>query len=210
MYASPRCGGAKMDASTLLADLGKGHVSHSSVSGVPSVRRYYNQQDGHWYVQLAQGDAYVTREANEVLTTVLGSCIAACLRDPVSGVGGMNHFLLPEGDRSTRKSSCFGQHAMDDLIDAMIRSGAQISRMQAKLFGGANVLSPLADVGARNAVFAQEYLAAKGIPVVGGSVGGFTPRRIHLWPLSGYVRQYAVQHEARQFPEFCCLQAKRA
>ena len=157
------------------------------------LRRFRNPQDGHWHVQIMQGDAYVPAEPQEVLTTILGSCIAACIRDPASGIGGMNHFLLPEGSGGDRNAQRFGVNAMEILINGILARGGMRWRLEAKLFGGANVMASLSSVGTRNAEFARKFLADEGIAVIGGSVGGTAPRRIQFWPANGRARQLAVQ-----------------
>jgi len=166
---------------------GRGHTG-----GVPPPRRYFNAQDDCWHVQLTQGETHVTADPGELLTTVLGSCISACIRDPIAGVGGMNHFLLPEGADDDRNAMRYGVNAMELLINALLKRGAMRQRLEAKLFGGANVLAGLSDIGSRNAVFARQFLANEGIPVVGGNVGGRAPRRIQYWPLTGRARQLAL------------------
>lgn len=155
--------------------------------GVP--RRFLNPQDGCWHVQITQGETHVSRDAREVLTTVLGSCISACIRDPHAGVGGMNHFLLPEGAGSDRDAARYGVNAMEILINELLKSGASRHRLEAKLFGGANVLAALSDVGSRNVAFAEKFLSDEGIALVGGDVRGVYPRRIQYWPASGRARQ---------------------
>ncbi|MGZ5927150.1 MAG: chemotaxis protein CheD, partial [Rhizomicrobium sp.] len=102
-----------------------------------------------------QGDTYVSDKPNEVLVTILGSCIAACIRDPHLGVGGMNHFLLPHGSDVGRDARCYGINAMELLINELLKSGARRERLQAKIFGGANVMAGLSDIGGRNAEFAE-------------------------------------------------------
>lgn len=167
-----------------------GHTRDRTAEAGP--RRYYNAQDKAWHVQLTQGDTHVTGDPTEVLTTVLGSCISACIRDPHAGVGGMNHFLLPEGSDSDRHAVRYGVNAMELLINGLLKRGATRSGLEAKLFGGANVLAGLSDVGSRNADFAHRFLADEGIPVIGGNVGGNLPRRIQYWPTTGRARQLAL------------------
>jgi chemotaxis protein CheD len=162
------------------------------------LRRFLNPQDGHWHVQIMQGDSYVTDNPQEVLTTILGSCIAACIRDPRSGIGGMNHFLLPEGSGEDRNAQRFGVNAMEILINGILSRGGERSRLEAKLFGGANVVAVLSSVGSRNAEFAKRFLNDEGIALVGGSVGGPSPRRIQFSPASGRARQLAVRIDARE------------
>lgn len=173
-----------------------------------SLRRFFNPQDQNWHVQIMQGDSYVTKQANEVLTTILGSCIAACIRDPQTGVGGMNHFLLPEGSGDDKNARRFGVNAMEVLINSLLKQGAQRGRLEAKLFGGANVLAQLSDVGTRNAEFAKKYLTDEGIRVIGGDVGGISPRRIQYWPLTGRARQLAVRADKKRLVELEIVEAK--
>ena len=152
-------------------------------------------------MQLTQGDAYVTDSEEEVLTTVLGSCIAACIRDPLAGVGGMNHFLLPEGTASGRDAQRYGVFAMELLINELLKRGGQRGRFEAKLFGGANVIAALSDVGSRNVSFARQFLADEGIRFVGGDTGGSHARRIQYWPHSGRVRQLAIVGDTKKIVE---------
>jgi len=155
-------------------------------------RRFLNAYDGNWHVQITQGESHVTDNPKEVLTTILGSCIAACVRDPVAGVGGMNHFLLPESDSGDSTDLRYGVNAMEILINGLLKLGADRRRLEAKLFGGANVLSGLSDVGHRNAAFAEQFLKDEGIRYVGGDIRGDHPRRIQFWPVTGRARQLAM------------------
>lgn len=164
------------------------------------LRKYRNPRDGRLHVQLTLGDTYVTSDGNEVLTTILGSCIATCIRDRVTGVGGMNHFLLPDGG-GDREARCYGINAMELLINDILKHGGERSRLEAKLFGGANVVSALRDVGSRNAAFARQFLSDEGIPVVGGDVGGLLARRIQFMPVSGRARQAVVHGSERSLAE---------
>lgn len=167
----------------------------------PGLRRFLNRRDDNWYVQIMQGDYYVTDNPREALTTVLGSCIAACIRDRTTGVGGMNHFLLPESDGADHKAHRFGVNAMEVLINDILKRGASRTNLQAKLFGGANVIDSMSDVGSRNAEFARRFLADEGIAVAGGDVGGLMPRRIQFWPASGRARQLSIVVDKRALAE---------
>lgn len=117
-----------------------------------------------------------------VLDTVLGSCIAACMYDPVSGIGGMNHFMLPYGiDADNPTSARYGIHAMELLISDLMKLGAQRKRFRAKVFGGGHVLKiPENENGVpqRNIEFVRRFLADERIPVVNEDVGGYQPRRV--------------------------------
>ena len=156
------------------------------------LRRYLNPLDGCWHVQITQGETHVTSDPQELLTTILGSCVAACIRDPSAGIGGMNHFLLPEGDGKDRDALRYGVNAMELLINGLLKGGASRNNLEAKLFGGANVLPGLSDVGSRNMAFAKQFLGDEQIPIVGGDMGGTKPRRIQYWPTSGRARQLAM------------------
>lgn len=141
-----------------------------------------------------EGEFFVSNDPNLVLSTVLGSCVAACLRDPVARIGGMNHFLLP-GDADRARSSDaerYGVHLMELLVNGLMSSGAQRERLEAKLFGGAKTIFKTSDVGAMNARFAEQFLKNEGIRILGGSLGGPQGRRIEFWPVTGRARQISM------------------
>lgn len=162
-----------------------------------AMRRHRNPGDGLWHVPITQGGSYVSANPEEVITTILGSCIAACLRDPVASIGGMNHFLLPEGRGSDRLEMRYGANAMELLINAILRQGGERKRLEAKIFGGANVMAGLSDVGAKNTAFVRSYLSDEGIPIVGGDVGGELPRRVQFSPATGRARQMTIARDAQ-------------
>ena len=141
-------------------------------------------------VNIIQGEFVISDEPDVVLTTLLGSCVAACLRDSVSGIGGMNHFLLPgeAGSAGLR----YGVHAMELLMNGLLKRGARRERLEAKLFGGARLSDHLADIGDQNASFAERFMREEGIRVVGGSLRGDQGRRIQFWPATGRARQALV------------------
>jgi chemotaxis protein CheD len=115
------------------------------------------------------------------------------MRDTQTGFGGMNHFLLPEGKaEGLDEGRRYGAFAMELLINEILRSGGRRERMEAKLFGGARMFGGLSDVGASNAAFAEKFLRDEGIPVVGGSLGGFGARRVQFWPYTGRAQQRTV------------------
>jgi chemotaxis protein CheD len=144
-------------------------------------------------IHLGQGDCRVTADAQAMMTTVLGSCIAACMRDPVAKVGGMNHFLLPEGQGADGSASLrYGAHSMELLVNGLLTLGARRDRLEAKIFGGARLTEGLTDIGEKNAQFAERYLNREGIRNLGGDVGGRQARRLQFWPVSGRVRQMKV------------------
>jgi chemotaxis protein CheD len=149
-------------------------------------------------IHVIQGEFHVAEGDDVVLTTILGSCVAACIRDPMTGVGGMNHFLLPgeAGDEGLR----YGVQSMELLVNAMLRRGARRERLEVKLFGGAHLFDGLSDVGAQNSTFAERFVRDEGLNYVGGSLRGDRARRIQFWPSSGRARQILLAPtEARVF-----------
>jgi len=167
-------------------------------------------------LNIVQGEQHVDDDPGLMLTTILGSCIAACLWDERAGVGGMNHFLLPGPDIESRDGQGddaltapgaegavrYGVHAMELLVNALLRRGAKRQHLQAKLFGGARMIKGLTDIGALNARFAETFLRAEGIAVVGGSLRGEAGRRIQFWPVSGRARQVLLVRETAQILSF--------
>lgn len=149
-----------------------------------------------------QGEFHVTEDDTVMLTTILGSCVSACMRDPLARVGGMNHFLLPGTAQvgASEGGLSHGVHAMELLVNGLLQHGAKRDRLEAKLFGGGVILAGLSDVGARNADFAERFLRKERIALVGGSLRGARGRRIEFWPVSGRARQMTLdQGEARVF-----------
>ncbi|RIX98835.1 chemotaxis protein CheD [Aureimonas flava] len=154
-------------------------------------------------INLIQGEAQVDDRPNVVFTTLLGSCIAACIRDPGAGVGGMNHFLLPgdgAGGSSTSMQS-YGLYLMELLVNGLLKKGARKHALEAKLFGGARTMVGLSDIGAKNAGFARRFLELEGISHVGGSLGGAQGRRIEFWPVSGRARQILMEPTDKAIPK---------
>lgn len=141
-------------------------------------------RDEHVF-HIVQGNFRISDQDGDTFTTILGSCVATCLCDPTARVGGMNHFLLPEGSHGGGDLLRYGLHAMELLINALLKSGAQKQRLQAKLFGGAAMHDGLKDIGRSNADFARRFLAVEGIPCIAESLGGNQGRRIRYWPATG-------------------------
>mgnify|MGYP003429759665 FL=1 len=151
-------------------------------------------------VNLVQGEYAVSADASVALTTILGSCVAACMRDSRAGVGGMNHFLLPGALVGKAEGVERGVHAMELLINELLKAGAKRDRLEAKIFGGARMMKNLSDIGAKNASFATDFLRQEGIPVIGRSTGGEAARRIRFWPATGKAQQRIMgQSEAHVF-----------
>lgn len=148
-------------------------------------------------VTILQGDYKVTTDPKDVFSTVLGSCIAACIYDEVNGVGGMNHFLLASSAGDGAVSARYGIHAMELLINGIMKKGAQRANLKAKVFGGAKMSANLSDIGANNASFVQSFLRDEGIPVISSSVGGTSARRVRFHGISGAAQQTHVADDRR-------------
>lgn len=140
-------------------------------------------------IHIIQGDYAVARDDSAVLTAILGSCVAACVRDPQTGIGGMNHFLLPEAKASSSEQVLYGAQSMELLINALLKAGARKERLEAKIFGGARMIAGLSDIGQSNGEFARRFLRNEGIPCLAESLGGTRARRIRFWPASGRAKQ---------------------
>ena len=160
------------------------------VPGSVASHHYFDRDVGSMAVKLLPSEYYVTT-TDTVLTTVLGSCVSACLVDIDNGVAGMNHFMLPDdGDASARdqtESMRYGAYAMDVLIRELLRSGARRERLQAKVFGGGAVLANMTtlNIGDRNADFVLRYLRAERIAVAAQDLRGPYARRVCFMPSSG-------------------------
>ena len=156
--------------------------------------RYF---DPHFKVDSAKilpGEYYATNK-DMALVTVLGSCVSACLRDRESGIGGMNHFMLPDEGKlvgthgNISASARYGVHAMELLINQILKLGGRRDRLEAKIFGGGNVLQGfmLSNVGQQNAEFIVEYLGIERIPIAARDQLDVWPRKIYFFPRSGKV-----------------------
>lgn len=141
---------------------------------------------------IAQGEYAVGDRPETMITTILGSCVAVCLRDPIIRIGGMNHILLPEAAGGRLGAVSFGASDMERLMNALIKRGAQRQRLEAKVFGGAAVVAGLSDIGARNAAFVRSFLAAEGIITLSENLGGDRARQVRYWPESGRAQHRFV------------------
>jgi chemotaxis protein CheD len=154
-------------------------------------RRFFDSTADAWVVKVFPGEYYVTNKADEVLVTVLGSCVSACIREPLMGIGGMNHFMLPASQSgrwgADAEPTRFGNFAMEKLINELIKAGGVRSRMEIKVFGGGNVTESTQAIGTQNAEFVLRYLQDEGLSSTAKDLGGDHPRRIHYYPKTGKV-----------------------
>ncbi|MBU3076513.1 chemotaxis protein CheD [Sphingomonas quercus] len=155
------------------------------------------RQDGFRYVNIVQGNRGVSRDPQTMFTTVLGSCVAACLFDPDAKIGGMNHFLLAEPDEDQHVDAVaaqrYGVHAMELLINEMLQVGADRRRLRGHLYGGANLHAGMRAIGTSNAEFAIRFLRDEGIPLMAQNLGGTAARRVDFQPAHGRARCRIVQ-----------------
>ena len=154
-----------------------------------SAAPYFDPKIGARALGVLPGRHAVTAERDLAVTTLLGSCVAACIRDVEKGIGGLNHFLLPGEDRGegAARSARYGVHAMEVLINDILKRGGRKSALEAKIFGGANVIDTATrdTVGLRNAEFVRQYLAVEGIRIAAADVGGERARRVYFFPATG-------------------------
>ena len=153
---------------------------------------YYDRTFDCDAAKILPGEYYYTPK-DMLIVTVLGSCVSACIRDRVSGLGGMNHFMLPDGGGDANSpasaSARYGSYAMEILINDQLKSGARRENMEAKVFGGGNVLPGLKvnNVGQRNVEFVLDYLHNEGIPIIAQDLLDEFPRKVYFFPDTGKV-----------------------
>jgi chemotaxis protein CheD len=153
---------------------------------------YYDRTFDCDAAKILPGEYYYTPK-DMLIVTVLGSCVSACIRDRVTGIGGMNHFMLPDGggdaDSPVSASMRYGTYAMEVLINDLLKAGARRENLEAKVFGGGNVLRGFIaiNVGERNAQFVRQYLRAENIRIVAEDLNDIHPRKVYFFPRSGKV-----------------------
>ena len=153
---------------------------------------YYDRTFDCDAAKILPGEYYFTCK-DMMIVTVLGSCVSACIRDRVTGIGGMNHFMLPDSggdvDSPVSASMRYGTYAMEVLINDLLKAGAKRENLEAKVFGGGNVLRGFIaiNVGERNAQFVRDYLRAENIRVMAEDLNDIYPRKVYFFPRSGKV-----------------------
>ena len=166
-----------------------------ALPGFEHVRRAWNNHLGAYAARILPGEYYVTR-SDEGVGTTLGSCISACIRDRVAGIGGMNHFMLPTTTNQvdTWRSSGlgaatrYGSYAMEHLINEIMKNGGRRENLEVKIFGGGRILEKMTDVGLRNIAFVRNYLWAEELALVAEDVGDVYPRQVVYFPASGRAK----------------------
>jgi len=166
---------------------------HMRSSEFGHIKKYYDNVNACQTAKLLPGEFYATRE-NEMITTVLGSCVSACIYDETNKCGGMNHFMLPGDQNSSDDTPArYGIYAMESLINAILKMGSRKENLKAKLFGGGQIIANMTDVGRKNIHFARTFLHSEGIPLESHDLGLAFPRKVNFYPLSGRVRVKRLQ-----------------
>jgi len=165
------------------------------LSGFGHVQRYQNPLSQEVTARVKPGEYYVSA-VGETITTVLGSCIAACIRDTRLGIGGMNHFLLPDNtnirsnvwlDTPVSNETRYGNVAMERLINTILANGGSRETLEVKLFGGGRMLDLSVDIGLKNLQFVRRYLIVEKLHISAEDVGGYRPRKVQYYPKTGRV-----------------------
>jgi len=165
-----------------------------ALPGFENIKRSWNSTYETVAARLLPGEYFVTMHDEAVYTT-LGSCISACIRDRVTGIGGMNHFILPISASSdswkaagNSASARYGNFAMEHLINNILKNGGKRQNLEAKIFGGGRIIANMTDVGMRNIAFARDYLETEGLKISSEDVGDTFPRLVVYFPATGKVK----------------------
>ena len=159
----------------------------------PTPNLYFDREHQTEAVKILPGEYYATMR-DMLMVTSLGSCVCACIRDRVSGIGGMNHFMLPDRGQDKNdplgQSARYGAYAMEILINQLIKMGAKRSNFEAKVFGGGAVLRGFTvhNIGESNAEFVLNYLNTEKIPIAAQDLLDVYPRKVYYFPHTGLVR----------------------
>lgn len=173
----------------------------AGADGVRSDGSYFDPEFRAYVVPVVLGHHRISSRADDMLVTTLGSCVAACIHDPVARVGGMNHFLLPgspAGGEGFGIATRYGSVAMERLINDLMARGAKRDRLEVKLFGASRVIDTSMDVGLANAAFALDYVRREGLALAGQDLGGATGRRVHFFPTTGKAFRRMLRPETER------------
>jgi len=164
-----------------------------SVKGFVHINRFYDRERDGISAKILPGEYYVTT-ADEHILTVLGSCVSACIRDKVFGIGGMNHFMLPKNykddseDFNVSDAARYGNYAMEHLINDILKNGGRRENLEVKIVGGGRIIASMSNIGMKNVQFVKEYLKTEGFEILGEDVGDIYPRKVAYYPLTGKVK----------------------
>jgi len=182
-------------------------MSHKKIIIEPSIRefsnisRFWDKENDLICAKILPGEYYVTTE-NEGITTMLGSCISACIRDSQIGVGGMNHFMLPETNQHKLNAGAeavvgnatrYGNYAMEHLINMILANGGKRKNLEVKVFGGGKIIPTLGDVGLNNVNFVLEYIDTEALKLISQDLGDIYPRKVIYFPHTGKVKMKKIK-----------------
>jgi len=175
--------------------MAENHPLPNALPGFEHVNRYWDKRMNLPAAKIMPGEFYVSK-SGEMIVTVLGSCISACIRDVQLGIGGMNHFMLPvQGEHSSDRwgsgnssASRYGNWAMEFLINEILKLGGTRRNLEIKVFGGGNVLSNMTDIGERNIAYVRKYIYEENFELAAEDVGDIFPRKVLYFPDTGSVK----------------------
>lgn len=167
-----------------------------ALPGFDHVNRYWDKKMGVFAAKILPGELYVSTHG-EMVVTVLGSCVSACIRDRVKGIGGMNHFMLPEDSEHSRPTAHdietrYGNWAMESLINEILKQGGKRGYLEVKLFGGGQVLENMTNIGQRNIEFVRKFLQEEGLKITAEDLGGTRPRKVLYFSDTGSCRVRSI------------------
>lgn len=178
------------------------HRQPGILAGYEHINRYWDKTMETWAAKILPGELYVSQHG-EMIVTVLGSCISACIRDTKLGIGGMNHFMLPEqgefsstqwGSSAHTSSSRYGNWAMEFLVNEILKQGGRRENLEVKIFGGGQMLAKMTDIGQRNIMFVYEYLQNEGLKAKAMDVGDIFARKVLYFPDTGSVKVRKIKN----------------
>jgi len=173
-----------------------GSAPEPALAEFTHIKRYWDKTNNKHVAKILPGEYYVTTN-HELITTVLGSCISACIRDTLFGIGGMNHFMLPIsntengggwGGNINSSATRYGNFAMEHLINGILTNGGQRKNLEVKIFGGGKIISQMTDIGANNILFVRDYIDTEALNLVSENVGDIYPRKVLYDPKTGKVK----------------------
>ena len=166
-----------------------------ALRGFSGINRYWDKHRDIYAAKILPGEFYVT-VSDEIIVTVLGSCVSACIRDKVFGIGGMNHFMLPQSNADgevtfngvVSEAARYGNYAMEHMINAILSNGGRRENLEVKIVGGGRIIAGMTNIGLRNVQFVKEYIDSEGLTLLGEDVGDIYPRKVVYSPRTGKVQ----------------------
>jgi chemotaxis protein CheD len=172
----------------------------AALPGFEKINRYWDRTHSMTAAKILPGEYYVTKH-DEIITTVLGSCVSACVWDKVFGVGGMNHFMLPlshngewGGSELLSTATRYGNYAMEHMINDILKHGGHRRNLAIKIFGGGQIISEMSNIGEKNIMFVESYIKNEALRLVSKDIGGIHPRKVVFYPATGRAMVKKLKH----------------